>query len=489
MLIRRSRYAPFVFCLLVFTVAEAVAQDDPGHQCTDQPLLWLHPAEAHASAGVDYACDPQDCAPPDCFCASTAPPGGLLPAEIPHFVLITYDDCVDTYSQTFIQPVHDEVSNPDGRPVPVTYFVNVDNCWSSGGRSDAQLIHRLYLAGDEIANHTRSHTTSKNTDLSSWIEELTAAKDFLVREAAVPKEHVQGFRAPFLVTNEEMFVALSDLGYLYDSSLMEQPLWNRSMSDGQGGYVWPHTMDFGAGISCGFFSNNPCPDTPPPGMWQLPVYMFTDPLGESAPRGQMYYGGLDPGVGASGEVPISGEPLYEMLMYNFNERYHGNRVPLNLFLHASKLTDPDRRDMMNRYLGEMMAQPDVWAITMTGLIEWMQDPVPASQMTEWYAGYCDRYPCSALVSKEPAAPLVAMQPIVYPNPTGGEAALVFTLPHPETVRLDVLDMLGRLIHRQSAQLSAGEASLQFDLAAQPRGTYVYRLTAGERVISGRIVRL
>ena len=68
--------------------------------------------------GSDYACDPETCVLPDCHCASVDPPGGLLPEEIPQFLLLTYDDCVDQNSQELIQDVQAPFVNPDGKGIP-----------------------------------------------------------------------------------------------------------------------------------------------------------------------------------------------------------------------------------------------------------------------------------------------------------------------------------------------------------------------------------
>lgn len=38
---------------------------------------------AGGSAGASYSCDPNACKLPDCLCASTSPPNGLKPEDVP----------------------------------------------------------------------------------------------------------------------------------------------------------------------------------------------------------------------------------------------------------------------------------------------------------------------------------------------------------------------------------------------------------------------
>ena len=37
-----------------------------------------------------YSCDPSTCQPPNCFCATTNPPGGLTLDKTPQFFLLTF---------------------------------------------------------------------------------------------------------------------------------------------------------------------------------------------------------------------------------------------------------------------------------------------------------------------------------------------------------------------------------------------------------------
>lgn len=451
------------------------------------PVLPAPGAEARASA---YVC-PETCVAPDCVCASTETPGDFPTEDAPQFVLLTFDDCLAATQLGLIEDLEAGLTNPDGRPVPLTHFVNVTNCWGTGGApTSASIVQQRYQRGDEIANHTETHTTSSGTTLGQWLVELAATEQFL-ESAGVPRAHVNGFRAPYVATNEAMWNALQARGYRYDSSLMEQPLWSTSPSTGQDNYVWPHTLDHGAALDCEtFFPGNNCPQTPRPGLWEIPLYYYTHPLGEGAPSDSMYYGAFDPGASLSFGPLIEGQELLDLLHWNANERYTGNRVPVTLYMHATDLQDAARRGTLNQFMHELRQKDDVWFITMRGLIEWMEAPVPASQMTTWYAEYCERYPCAQPVSSEPVAGSESgsLRASVFPNPTHGSATLELTLDASVEAHVAWFDLLGRRVAAETIALPAGTHRL--DAPALPTaGTYIVRVRVGTETVTQRVTRL
>ena len=44
----------------------------------------------------------------------------------------------------------------------------------------------------------------------------------------------------------------------------------------------------------------------------------------------------------------------------------------------------DTTNATNAFISWALEQPDTWFVTMSQLIAWMRDPVPASKMAEWY---------------------------------------------------------------------------------------------------------
>jgi hypothetical protein len=88
---------------------------------------------------------------------------------------------------------------------------------------------------------------------------------------------------------------------------------------------------------------------------------------------------------------------------------------------------------------------------------------------------------------EASAPVVAEAAVPVPNPARDHAALGFSLEETSEVRFALYDMLGREVAKMDAgRLEAGPHRLPFEVSALPGGVYVWRLTAGARVESGRL---
>ena len=76
----------------------------------------------------------------------------------------------------------------------------------------------------------------------------------------------------------------------------------------------------------------------------------------------------------------------------------------------------------------------------------------------------------------------------YPNPFNPSTEIRFTLPEASHVSLVVYDVQGREISTLvDEQLGAGEHAASFNAANLPTGTYLYRLTVGSVMQTGRMV--
>lgn len=87
------------------------------------------------------------CSPPDCMCASTSPPGGLSPADVPQFVVFTADDAIQQYTIDALNLVLQGRKNPNGCPVRMTYFNSIQY-------TNFSLVTEWFVAGNEIGDHT-----------------------------------------------------------------------------------------------------------------------------------------------------------------------------------------------------------------------------------------------------------------------------------------------------------------------------------------------
>lgn len=98
--------------------------------------------------------------------------------------------------------------------------------------------------------------------------------------------------------------------------------------------------------------------------------------------------------------------------------------------------------------------------------------------------------CSGLVGIfEPSAEKQYRIGNPRPNPTTEGAVLPLQLLRSETVRLEILDISGRLLFRNDIHFSAGPGLLEIPTSAlQTRGMYVWRVWAGDVLQVGKIVR-
>ena len=94
------------------------------------------------------SCDPSYCRLPDCYCGGTDIPGGYKPEEIPQFVLLTFDDAVNSLNEKFFQELFKDRLNPNGCPIKVRNIVGtLDPFYTT---SLETLINALVLKGVKL---------------------------------------------------------------------------------------------------------------------------------------------------------------------------------------------------------------------------------------------------------------------------------------------------------------------------------------------------
>ena len=73
---------------------------------------------------------------------------GLQPQEIPHLVLLTFDDALADWMLPMYQRILKNRRNPNGCPVTMTFYVCQD------GGTNYQQVNAYYNQGHEMASHT-----------------------------------------------------------------------------------------------------------------------------------------------------------------------------------------------------------------------------------------------------------------------------------------------------------------------------------------------
>ncbi|GHA78370.1 hypothetical protein GCM10007389_35580 [Pontibacter akesuensis] len=76
----------------------------------------------------------------------------------------------------------------------------------------------------------------------------------------------------------------------------------------------------------------------------------------------------------------------------------------------------------------------------------------------------------------------------YPNPFTGKATISYVVPQDGPVQVEVYDVLGKKVGTLVAEtVKAGKHTVEFDGSKLPVGTYIYRVKAGNKVFTNRMI--
>ncbi|EIW87292.1 hypothetical protein CONPUDRAFT_116476 [Coniophora puteana RWD-64-598 SS2] len=329
-----------------------------------------------SSAAAGYSCDPNQCKLPSCNCASTSPPGGLDPSQVPQFVTFTADDAIQSYTIDAVNQFLGSRLNPNGCPVKMTYFTSLNY-------TNYTLVTDWYVAGNEIADHTMTHVgTPPNDEVMGNLIALNAL-------AGIPLPDIIGFRAPFLNYSVDTLTMLHNAGFTYDSSA------SASLPVGADGTdaFWPYTLDNGLANDC-LTVENACKGNPKlPGFWEIPMYALFDQRGAAGVHL------MDPWLdAANGNSNPDDEATLQYMQSTFSDHYKGNRQPFGLYTHPIHLaTDypgvpapTPTINMINDFLDWAQEQDDVWIVSNEQMLAWIKNPVPVSQLNNIPEFHCQQ---------------------------------------------------------------------------------------------------
>ncbi|KAF7333423.1 Carbohydrate esterase family 4 [Mycena venus] len=341
----------------------ALASDDGG---------ITGPTSSTEAAG--YSCDASKCKLPACNCASTSPPGGLSPSDVPMFIIFTADDAVQSYTIDAVNQFLAHRKNPNGCAPKMTYFTSLSY-------TNYTLVTDWYVAGNEIADHTITHVGDPP------VEEINGNLAALNALAGIPLASIQGFRAPFLNYSVNTLKRLADAKFTYDSSATS----SIPVTDPGTDAFWPYTLDYGMANDC-LEVDGSCKGQPVlPGFWEIPMYAFFDKLGVAGPHL------MDPWLDiANGGSKVDDSATLAYMKDTFTAHYNGNRQPIGLYTHPIHLspTYPNVKppqstiDMINQFLDWALSQQNVWIVSNEQLLAWVKNPVPVSQLDQVAALKC-----------------------------------------------------------------------------------------------------
>ncbi|KAL7324530.1 hypothetical protein PS15p_209711 [Mucor circinelloides] len=233
-------------------------------------------------------------------------------------------------------------------------------CWKRGSRVSVLFWQSIGSCTDidvlDIDSHTFSHVGTPSA------EEISSTKSMLNAYGGIPNQKLQGFRAPFLNYTKDTLNILSQQGFLYDSS-------SSAVTDDA---YWPYTLDNGMANDC-WTGICAAGQVKLPGLWEIPMYSVLD--NASVPQLM--------------DVYLAGSPadVKQWSQAAFDKHYNGNRQPFGIYVHPTHLTTfaglPDPKDMYNgviEFIQSISQQPNVWFVTNQQLLQYMKNPVKASEL-------------------------------------------------------------------------------------------------------------
>lgn len=330
-------------------------------------------ATSSASA-AGYSCDPSKCQLPNCNCASTSPPGGLSPSDVPMFVVFTADDAVQSYTLDAVNQFLAHRQNPNGCQPKMTYYVSLNF-------TNYTLVTDWFVAGNEIADHTMTHVGTPPVD------EVNGNLIALNALAGIPLKSIVGFRAPFLNYSVDTLKMLAASGFTYESSSAAAI----PVTDPGTDAYWPYTLDNGMANDC-LEVDGSCKGQPVlPGFWEFPMYATFDSRGTNGIHL------MDPWLdNPNGETSINDTATLEYMKDTFTAHYNGNRQPFGLYTHPVHLSttypgvNPSNStiNMINQFLDWAQEQQNVWIVSNAQLLSWMQNPKPIANLDQVDALKC-----------------------------------------------------------------------------------------------------
>jgi len=139
--------------------------------------------------------------------------------------------------------------------------------------------------------------------------------------------------------------------------------------------------------------------------------------------------------------------------------------------------DTENSGLVNDTVYAIAFEPDntIWFGTENGVSVYTGD------QGEWIVSVDEG--CTHDTDHPSAYPTIA----AYPNPFNPATTISYTLPETAAVRLDIFSVAGQKVATLvDRSMSSGTHSVVFDGTGLASGMYVYRLTAGEVVVNGKV---
>ena len=405
-----------------------------------QGWLWAV-SDANGSAQMivdDVALSSLECY--DYTVASSLPPKGLQPNEVPQFVVLGFDDNTEAEGIDWVRELFADKYNSDGSEARVSFYLNTVKLHNSADNNASALlaaVKRLAATTHEIGNHTDNHmihlmseaTADKNDGLnmgvqvgadvgeetyfdrikglsqSAWEERILAATNDLVTLAEINADVIKGFRAPYLLYTGATMNILKEKNFLYDCSIEEGYAlefdgtnfrWPYQLNEGSPGHTesWYGRGDNEARVDIKTIE----------GLWELPNYALMVPKDSECAKYGIEPGlwgrlvanipyltdykvtGLDYNLWSMGD--INKAEMLGILKYNLDLRLQGNRAPFMFGTHsqyytkawaddfAPNATVEEMRSAISEFVDYALSKEVVRIRPSVEIIKWCEDPKP-----------------------------------------------------------------------------------------------------------------
>ncbi|OWF42729.1 uncharacterized protein LOC110460687 [Mizuhopecten yessoensis] len=304
-------------------------------------------------------CDKDACLLPNCRCFSdTDIPGALTPQETPQIVTISMDYTLNTeyaplYEQIFV------VNNPNGCPITGTFYIQDLN-------TNYDSVKAFYEKKFEIG--VSSFNGTLPTTSTGWIDLMKGVKAKIVG-ASIDEKQVFGYRAPQLAPGgDDMFIGIADQQFLYDSSCGTSEYATQST------LKWPFTYDYDYGsFTC---NGGQAVNLKFPGRWQvlIPELEFNDEKC-ATPQGC-------PNIETKKDA-------FDILYNNFVKHYDGNRAPYTVVVDPVWMKIDYKREGLIQFVEYVRAAfDDVWVVNQIQALQWVQNPTPVANLTDFEPWKC-----------------------------------------------------------------------------------------------------
>ncbi|KAI4466001.1 chitin deacetylase-like 9 isoform a [Holotrichia oblita] len=302
-------------------------------------------------------CSESVCSGGSCYCSGETSPIDL--SETPQLITLVYTDAVtDALYTSYLQPLFEGRTNPDGAQIGATLYVPHEY-------TDYERVNNLYNLGLEVAVHTISRNSLSSywqeASLETLVEEFYGQRQILSRFANIPIEDIVGAKIPNLeMVGNTLFEAYAESGIEYDNSWVA-----RSTTK-----YYPYTLDYLSTQPC---EVGTCPDDAFPGTWVVPLVDFVSSTGLECNSLQ--------GCSVSG----TSDEVNEWLKEQFDRVYNDNKAPMTIVVNSGWFSADNLAGLI-QFLDDLASYDDVFLVSHRQVTDWMKNPVPVSSFVtdEYY---------------------------------------------------------------------------------------------------------